>query len=359
MRRQNRKGTMTDIDFEELDRAVQSAIDDFSEESSLDNELAVASSKTQAEFVSPVPTIEPEPTTKSTPAPSPEPKQFFSNPRPVSSRPVAKQPSRSLDSFSSAKSSVELTPTVKREKATPEIKKGPVIDVINPIKRSPVKELRNHTEPKITPESEQPKEPILDDSSTDIFDLEENTKDSPFIENLKVDKRPLGAFSSTIVEKPVATTTAEEPVEKSLSSLLDEAPAETSAEEPTKSPVIETPTYIGGVDEAQELPAELQDDVLAVESTGMIHEQEPLSDENVGLKEATENSSSAALSSSVSGEKTEKTNTEETVYTSEAYTKPLAHPQKKKTGWFSVVLIILLLLVGAGAGFAIYYFKLF
>ena len=352
---------MTDIDFEELDRAVQSAIDDFSEESLSETDLTIAPNENQVE--TPVPASSSSVASMSTFATAPTspaaPKQFFSNPRPVSSRPVAKQPSRSLDSFSSAKSSVELTPTVKREKATPEIKKGPVIDVIKPIKRSPVKELRNHTEPKITPESEQPKEPILDDSSTDIFDLEENTKDSPFIENLKVDKRPLGAFSSTIVEKPVAATTAEEPVEKSLSSLLDEAPAETSAEEPTKSPVIETPTYIGGVDEAQELPAELQDDVLAVESTGMIHEQEPLSDENVGLKEATENSSSAALSSSVSGEKTGKANTEETVYASEAYTKPLAHPQKKKTGWFSVVLIILLLLVGAGAGFAIYYFKLF
>lgn len=312
---------MTDIDFEELDRAVQSAIDDFSEESS-------------PSTVEPSPAVSEEPVASSLePAPK---KQFFSNPRPAANRPVSKQNTRSLDSFSSANSSVELTPTVKREKVVPEAKRGPIIDVVNPLKRNPVKELRNHTaEPTIAPIIEPAEEPTPEIFDPIAVELEEKIKESPFIDNLKVDKRPLGAFSTESNDKKV------------------ELP-----EEP-KAPV-ETPTYIGGVDEASELPAELQQDVLAIESTGMIHEQEPLSDENVGLKEATKNTQALANAlNEDSKTKTENVNTEETVYTSEAYTKPLAHPQKKKTGWFSVVLIVLLLIVGVAAGAAIYYLKLF
>ena len=360
---------MTDIDFEELDRAVQSAIDDFSNEDefgeaevkevslpetlvdSIPDLIAAApvSAPTTAPVSNPAPTTVPDPTPVSTPGPA-SAKLLFSAPRPVS-----KRSGRSLDSFSSPKANVGLTPTVKPEIVQPAATNGPVIDIVNPVRRQPVHELKS--EPQSAPKMIE--EPVpADEPELEIAELNftEEIKESPFVENYQVDKRPLGAFSelsnrsepvkSAVKPASVATESKELPIE-----LPKELPIELPVpDEPVAAttPNVEAPTYVGGVDEASELPPELQQDILAVEATGMLHEQDPLSDENVGLEAIKE---PVSLKGAEGSEKTE-----ETIYTSEAYTKPLEHPKKQKSGWLKVVLIILLLLIGVTGGVAVYYF---
>lgn len=327
---------MTDIDFEELDRAVQSAIDDFSGENDVVQEVASVS-----------PALPP--------------------------KPVARPAGRSLDSFSSPKSNVSLTPTVKKPIVQPQAPKGPVIDIINPARKNPVVGAKEIPTPKPEIETE-PELEIVNES----LEVEEVIKESPFIENAKVDKRPLGAFSnkqksnsksnellsklSAEMEALISGTTVAEPEVEVVAKPEEVAtptapPVEAVAVEPAVERAVEAPTYVGGVDEANELPPELHSDILAVEATGMIHQQEPLSNENVGLEEAKKAAKAKTTEPKNEPVQNKPAGAEESLYTSEAYTKPLAHSKKKKSGWLTVVLILLLILVGAAGGAAAYYFK--
>lgn len=293
---------MTDIDFEELDRAVQSAIDDFSEEDSVDQAKGSAVVE-KAAVVEPV--VE-------QPAKAP----LFTTPRPTH-KPVA----RSLDSFISPKAKVELTPTVKPEIVQPPASKGRMIDSINPVRKKPVREAQTPAPVETVIESvEQVVEPV-EVEPIEPFELithdeqRDSSKESPFIENLKVDKRPLGSLAKDLPED--LPESLPDPVE-----------------------MLEAPTYIGGVDEAEELPEELQQEILEVEATGMIHRQEPLSGDDINSLDTDQSPDKLA----------------ESVYTSDAYTKPLEHPKKNKSGWLKVTLILLLFILGIAGGIAAYYF---
>ena len=46
------------------------------------------------------------------------------------------------------------------------------------------------------------------------------------------------------------------------------------------------------------------------------------------------------------------------IFDTDAYKKPLAHPKKKSSGWLVVLWIAVLLIVGAGAGAAVYFYVL-
>lgn len=305
---------MTDIDFEELDRAVQSAIDDFSgEDEQLDHSVQTPQQNQQTPH-------------------SNEPRQAVASQS--ISLPTKTRAQRSLDSFSSPKADIKLTPTVKPEIVQPE-QKGRMIDVVNPIQRKPVHEVKREVVQEEIIHEPLPQE-ILDPE-----DLPE-VKESPFIENLQVQKRPLGGFSKELGASP------------------KEKPVETLVEEKVEAKAVEAPTYIGGVDEAEELPPELHQDVLDVEATGMLYPQEPLSDENVGLAEA-QQLQSPAVSSKTKATQTSKTTeapAETNIFASEAYSKPLEHPKKKKSGWFKVFLIVLLFILGIAGGAAVYYFMI-
>lgn len=154
--------------------------------------------------------------------------------------------------------------------------------------------------------------------------------ESPFLSDAKVEKRPLGAFSTASPE-----STNDEPLDPSAE------PATRESGLPIES---DTP-----------MPAELQNNLLSIESnedaapTPQEASPSPAPEEPVGP-------------TSIVQQYTEKPSTggqpTATMFDSEAYKKPLAHPKKKKSGWLMVLWIFLLLVVGAGAGAAVYFYVL-
>jgi hypothetical protein len=155
--------------------------------------------------------------------------------------------------------------------------------------------------------------------------------ESPFLPDTKVEKRPLGAFSSMNQSAPISR----EPIMQQL---------------PTQSPA----------DAKTPLPAELQKDLLSIESDNTtqlppVLQTRPMSAMNTANR-------SAGSSNSISKQYQEKispdSQTNGSIYDTSAYHKALVIPTKKKSGLMVVMWVAILLAIGAGAGIAIYYFVL-
>ncbi len=161
---------------------------------------------------------------------------------------------------------------------------------------------------------------------------------SPFIPDAKVEKRPLGGVTAAESEK----TDEEKPEE------LAPGPEATAND---NEAVDESATEKAS--ETVDLPPELHQDIAAVEATVPSEAEEPAQ---------AISKSEVAAGGSIAPQYKEATTTVETkheaLYDSAAKGAPLAHPAKKKSGWSWVVWIILLILVGAGSAAAIYYLKL-
>jgi len=305
---------MKDIDFDELDRAVNSLI----------------GPKT--------PDAKPEvpPTT----------------PTPASTSPVAPPPT----STAADNSAPAAAPLAARRSS------GRFMDVVHPssdMRTSPVPPRpAAHTETTITPPSstsptpepapkvEESKEPEttsapMDMPATPPVEDTPSPLESPFLSDAKVEKRPLGAFSNSN-ETPApapATPLAETPKPEAGDVSVDQKP-----ENKTDHPMgTDTP-----------LPAELQDNLLSIEAS---EDTEPKKDDTTPIPTVT----MPIGSTSIPAQYTEQPSTGDqptgAVFDTEAYKKPMAHP-KKKSGWLIVVWILLLLVVGAGVGAAIYFFVL-
>jgi hypothetical protein len=155
--------------------------------------------------------------------------------------------------------------------------------------------------------------------------------ESPFLSDTKVEKRPLGAFSST--ETPAAnepdTLLLEAPDEELLTAKTEEKAEEVPTPEPvveevikeeTPQPVIEPTPEPTPVPEVPQGPTSI---------TQQYKEQPSTADQPSGA-----------------------------IYDAETYHQPLTHTAKKKSGALVIVWILALILVGAGAGAAVYFFVL-
>lgn len=220
-------------------------------------------------------------------------------------------------------------------------------------------------EPADTPETTTAAEeatPLLPEAAMpDEFD-EPAPLQTPFLADTKVEKRPLGAFA---VDQVAIDNITQEAVE---------TPVDNDAEETTPlASSFSMPTQ----EAASDLPDELQHDLIKIESDNEIEvsgsESETPQEEPSPEKITTPVPSFAApivtpAPVAVSGPasiqpqyKEEPSSTKEehaAIYDTDTYHKPLAHPAKKKSGWLWVVWIILLLALGAGGAAALYYFKI-
>lgn len=177
---------------------------------------------------------------------------------------------------------------------------------------------------------------------------------SPFLADAKVEKRPLGSAATTPTETP-ATTEKEDKTVDNPDAQLPASPSETPVQ----------------------LPEELQDDLMAIEAD--THMGVPKTDESHPVEavpeekaEPTTNGEDKVKEKTTEPERTvptgpisipqqyreEPSTTDQkagTIYDTDSYHKPLAHPAKKKPGWTWVVAIIVILIVGAGGGAALYF----
>jgi len=204
--------------------------------------------------------------------------------------------------------------------------------------------------------SAPPEKPVAETESEPQAKSPEEPLASPFLPDAKVEKRPLGS------QAPVAEEAASEAA-KTNNSPQEETPKTDDAPQ--------ADTQLPAAADAK-LPAELQSDLMAVEAD--THNGMPKTEEVQPMAPVAEekpvpapSQSAAPAPASVpapgaasipqqyreepsSGEKEHSA-----IYDTDAYHQPLAHPAKKKSGWLWVVWIVLILLVGAGIGAALYY----
>jgi hypothetical protein len=185
---------------------------------------------------------------------------------------------------------------------------------------------------------------------------------SPFLPDTKVDKRPLGGAPASSDDEPDHTPV----LEKEAGELT------------TSDPKAQLPALPEDV--APELPEELQTDLIAIEADTShqhaleakdepTHEKEKkpelIPKEEAPKKQPLQTPPEdekllMAGPTSIPQQYREEPSTGDqesgAIYDTDTYHQPLAHPAKKKSGWLWVLWIVIILVLGAGTGAALYFF---
>lgn len=337
---------MTELDFEELDKAVNSVMGKSSAPSNDQTSASpadVGSSENQPDAPAAVP---------------------------VATSPQAVAPATTSASLAARRGSgrfmdVMRTPgdVAKKVSPTPPTSPAPnfVVETLEPSIVTPEKE----TEPSDVA-SDLPKLDSWPDS-IDFSDeaaappaAEAEPLTSPFIPNAVVEKRPLGGVSG---EQP---SESEVPVAEQDSAVAPGTEVPVVAEQPAKDSTVSgnkqaswgasMPDTDAKAEAATEikpaLPAELDSNLVAIESGGVQTVSEASGD-------AVLPSGKKLGSGSITQQYQEQPSTTDQGHTpiyetGEAH-QPLAHPAKKKPGWLWVVLILAFAVIGCGIGAAVYF----
>lgn len=175
---------------------------------------------------------------------------------------------------------------------------------------------------------------------------------SPFLADAKVEKRPLGGEPPTGSPAPIWETKDEG--QKPIEPLLPE-PETPAPNKPDESSVMDALTNpVKTEDElTMHVPEEFQNELLAVEkgSSEMAHETDPQPD----ISPAVEPLAVASIPKQYQEKSSSNDTAPGAIFDTDQYHKPLAHPPKKKSGWLWVVAIIVIILLGAGAGAFAYF----
>ena len=190
----------------------------------------------------------------------------------------------------------------------------------------------------------------LSHKSDEFADKANEMPDSPFISGTKVEKRPLGAFSN------------DPTLEKT------DNPDSNTASEAEKTEVQKPVNKSDG-----SLPEELQDDLLLIESgddstNTAEHTPSPVETkaevvkEEVPKDDSKKDDAKPVVPTSITQQYKEQPSTGDqsngAIYNTDAYHKPLIKPAKKKTSWMWILWIFILIILGVGVGVAVYKFVL-
>jgi len=321
---------MSDIDFDELDRAVNGVLG-----------------------------------AKNVPAATPDTSSIQETPTESVSETIPEAPTitrveRTQLSPNTPSATPTSTPTASSAPAARR-SSGRFMDMVHPSS-----DMRSHT-PDATVVS-KPVAPVQTETVAATPDYNESPAwneplESPFLPDAKVEKRPLGGGEAT------ATPEASSIVDSfDFQGLLDE-PEEPLLEAPEQQERIEAHTMPDPIDfaaakaisdevESKSYEAEadpIKEEEVSVPATPeviapqpVIADVQPIVEEPVGPTSITPQYKEQASSNQQSG----------AMYDTESYHQPVAAPPKKKSGWLTVVLIILLVILGAGGGFAVYTYVL-
>jgi len=303
---------MSDIDFDELDRAVNGVL-----------------------------------STNDTPAPAPS--------VPVQETPVEPQPEATTITHveRTQLSPVSSTPKPPVASTAPAARRssGRFMDVMHP--SSDMRSRNPDTQVVVKPEVTAVVQPAA------AVDYPESPAwneplESPFLPDAKVEKRPLGGGEATSNE---ASTIADS---FDFQGLLDE-PEEELLEAPEPQERLEATTMPDPIDfamanaatpdepvEVEEIAVETPLEVIEPQPQPVVEAPQAVVEEPVGPTSITPQYKEQASSNQESG----------AMYDTESYHQAVSAPVKKKSGWFTVVLILLLVVLGAGGGFAVYTYVL-
>lgn len=350
---------MKDIDFDELDKAVnslmatapveQASADDPKPDTSIEVPTSTTPTTTPAPPV-PAPTAAAEAvtvTTSTSPAPA-------TPSTPVA--PAVKRAGRFMDmvhASSDMKPRVAAAPTSREgitiaprpESAAPAAP-TPLVSA-EPTPTAPAPEVVSDPKtPDIMPDpldlgNPTSKTSEVESSAPDSDSTAPATGESPFIPDAKVEKRPLNPAASAL-----DTFDSQMANELNTDDTADKTePTETSAEadEPPATPQV----------------PELSSDLVAIESNEKI--EEPVATQGVDTKDAAGTVETAvplgatSIAKQYRAQPSTGDQSHAAIYDASEYPEPVKHPAKKKSGWLWVLWVVLLLGLGAGIAVALYF----
>lgn len=347
---------MSDLDFDEIDRAVNSVISSGPASDSDNSQTVDSANVSPTETPATVPVGVPRP-----PVARRSSGQFMDVVHPSSNmRRTIDIPERPVSAPLAAMTTSEQ-PKIQTLETQPEAEP----------ESTPEPQSTQNAQPEFNrPTADSYEDADIDKISDDINKAMSKTTDTslefPFISGTKVEKRPLGAFSADSPASPADKTDSD--------TQTDFAPQPSEGENSMITPG-QAP-----------LPAELQNDLLKIEADSTtMPENVVLPDEPAEeVTPPVEPSKSAEANETTKPEIAEesprdvaekaepigptsivqqyeekpKTDNQKSgaIYDTESYHKTLVHPAKKKTGWLWVLYIAIFLVVGAGVGVAVYLF---
>ncbi len=270
--------------------------------------------------------------------------------RPVSREGAALQP-RETASFEEPSSPVASSITSDEKVSSPVDSSASKSDWPDPLEMANFSDKEDTKATNSVDVSAKPKEAP---SSTPLDEDMDDPLVSPFLPDTKVEKRPLGANAAS------SDDAASLPV---LVDTDDQLPATAEDTRPL-------------------LPEELHSDLVAIESdTTEPEKTEPLEEKKSETKEPEAPKSSVwekvkntpeepaekekdipkgpgSIPQQYREEQSTASQESGAIYDTDSYHQPLAHPAKQKSGWMWVVWILLILVVGGGSGAAIYFLGL-
>lgn len=314
---------MQDIDFDEIDRAV----------SSVTNQKTRGSSVPEVARSAPVVTSAPEPV-----AVDPSPAMRRSSGRFMD----VVHPSSDMRPSS-------LSRSVPARDETSRIAVPPRVEPVTTEEPSTSTESGFHwPEPTIAstpdPTASTPDAPAPL-SESDVTD-DMSPLESPFLSGTKIEKRPLGAFSTTEPE-------TELPLIDDFPAPIQTTPPETSQTEAVPDPEIKSVK--------EDIPRELHEDVLMLEAHREVEEEpatvssaEQVKDTPTVIEQSVP-TTPTSITQQYKEQPSASVTTSGSIYDTEAYHQPLKHTVKKHSSALVVIWIATLILVGGGIGLAIYY----
>ncbi len=160
--------------------------------------------------------------------------------------------------------------------------------------------------------------------------------ESPFLPDTKVEKRPLGAFSNdNKPNEPVVEATIVEG--KDVNRDWAEAPK------------IESPANTASEVES-DIPAELDSSILNIEANSSTHKN----DVDMNNNPLSYTSSATSISQQYKEKSSSDKPVNGSIYDTSSYNTTTSKPANKKSSWMMIIWILILLVVGIGAGLAFY-----
>jgi len=200
------------------------------------------------------------------------------------------------------------------------------------------------TAPEVTEEAPaafEPEELIEEDDDEEAAPLE-----SPFLTDAKVEKRPLGAFSGADADLPLL----EDPIPFSTN-LVAPQPVVVSEAETVE---VEEPAH----EEHEATPDEFHPDLLALDGhmqdEPLLEATNPPDPEPIAVVDEVP-TGPTSITQQYKEQPSSAAESTGSIYDTEAYHQPLTHTPKKHSGALVVVWIAALILVGGGIGAGIYF----
>jgi hypothetical protein len=331
---------MKDIDFDELDKAVNSLM--ATSEPAPAAEPVMNEASAVPVSVAPAPVVVSKEPVAEPDAQSPVAVTVPVVSRPAPVMPAARRGGRFMDMVHTSSDMKPATAPASREG----LSIAPRDDTVSPapVAQEPV---APDPIPSIMPDPidmasvSTDMEPATVAPVVEVVPEQQPAPESPFIADAKVDKRPLNP----------GTSSSEETLESILNG-PDDSPDLMSENTPAESNHDDEPPAV------PQIP-ELSSDLVAIESNEKVETSDVSDSSTLKVAESSAPAPAATLgAASIAQQYTQQPSTGDqshaAIYDASQYPEPVAHPAKKKSGWLWVVWVILLLGVGAGGAVVLY-----